>query len=166
VQQYEFELVNEITNEYVFMTDSGISYDVAFVKAETYFQSSELFVNRTFELIIQPNKEQINIKPLKDSKLPPTIVAIFLHFFKNYERIVVFSCDTTDRKQAARHRKFSDWFLRFNDDTFLKFDGIIDDKSNDNQYYMSMILRNDNPDKIEIEEAFSMLIDDLKSYDK
>ncbi len=139
-QPYEFELVNEQTNEYVFLTDSGLSYDVAFIKTETYFQSTELFINRAFELIIQPSKNQV-VRPLKDSRIPITVAFIFEDFFKNHEKIVVFSCDTTDSKQAARHRKFNDWFVRFNDETFLKLDGIIEDVGNDTKYFMSMILK-------------------------
>jgi hypothetical protein len=70
---------------------------------------------------------------------------------------VVFSCDTTDRKQAARNRKFDDWFLRFNDDTFIKLNGIIEDIENEVQYFMSMILKSDNSQKDEIIIAFNEL---------
>lgn len=71
--------------------------------------------------------------------------------------MVVFSCDTTDRKQAVRHRKFDDWFKQFNDDSFIKLNEIIDDIENESQYFMSMILVNTNPLKDEIIEAFREL---------
>ena len=89
-QPYEFELVNEQTNEYVFLTDSGLSYDVAFIKTETYFQSTELFINRAFELIIQPSKNQV-VRPLKDSRIPITVAFIFEDFFKNHEKIIKYT---------------------------------------------------------------------------
>ncbi|MCU0341259.1 MAG: DUF6169 family protein, partial [Spirosomaceae bacterium] len=126
-----------------------------------YFPENIEFNHNVFELVIKLVEDGEYARPQKDAKLPQTIAAIFFDFFSSRERVVVFSCDTTDRKQAARHRKFNDWYLRFNDDSFAKFDGIIEDTVNDSVYFLSMIIKSDNPYKEDISIAFKELTDSL-----
>jgi hypothetical protein len=156
-QTYNFEHIGINNNEYAFVTSNELIYNIAFVKADFYFPEHLSFKQNVFELIIQLDESQKNTRAIRDPKLPPTIAAIFLDFFYSNEHVVVFSCDTTDRKQAVRHRKFDDWFKQFNDDSFIKLNEIIDDIENESQYFMSMILVNTNPLKDEIIEAFREL---------
>ena len=156
-QAYNFEYIGTDNNEYAFVTTNELTYNIAFVKADFYFPERHSFKQNVFELIIQLDESQKNIRAVRDLKLPLTIAAIFLDFFHSNERVVVFSCDTTDRRQAVRHRKFDDWFKQFNDDTFIKLNEVIDDIENEVQYFMSMILVNTNPLKDEIIVAFKEL---------
>jgi hypothetical protein len=156
-QAYNFELINADNNEYTFVTSNELIYNIAFVKADFYFPENSTFNQNVFELIIQLDESQKNTRAVRDPKLPSTIAAIFLDFFYSNERVVVFSCDTTDRRQAVRHRKFDDWFKQFNDDSFIKLNEVIDDIENESQYFMSMILVNTNPLKDEIIVAFKEL---------
>ena len=160
-QAYNFELINADNNEYTFVTSNELIYNIAFVKADFYFSERHSFKQNVFELIIQLDESQKNIRAVRDPKLPSTIAAIFLDFFYSNERVVVFSCDTTDRRQAIRHRKFDDWFKQFNDDTFIKLNEVIDDIENEAKYFMSMILVNTNPLKDEIIVAFKELKEDF-----
>ena len=156
-QAYNFEYIGIDNNEYAFVTTNELIYNIAFVKADFYFPEHLSFKQNIFELIIQLDESQKNIRAVRDPKLPLTIATIFLDFFKSNERVVVFSCDTTDRRQAVRNRKFDDWFKQFNNDTFIKLNEVIDDIENETQYFMSMILVNTNPLKDEIIVAFKEL---------
>lgn len=156
---YPFRKIEEA---YFFENGQGHQYEIYFVAAPFYFPESYLFKHSVFEFIIKLSDSQKFLRPDKDPNLPLTIAAIFLDFFNSHEKVVVFSCDTTDGKQAARHRKFNDWYLRFNDTTFLKYDGVIKDDENATVYFMSLIIKSNNPFKESIENAFRELTDDLK----
>lgn len=151
----------KVDNDYFFESEQGLQYEIYFVAAPFYFPENYSFKHSVFEFIIKPADNQKYLRPGRDSEIPLTIAAIFLDFFTSHEKVVVFSCDTTDGKQAARHRKFNDWYLRFNDTSFLKYDGIIQDPINDTTYFMSLIIKSNNPFIHSIEAAFRELTDDL-----
>ncbi len=148
---------------YSFKNLFGDNYEIYFVKTPYYFQEYNLFNDNVFELVIKliEFNDTFKKKPALDPHIPPTIAAIFLDFFQNHEKVVVFSCDTSDRKQAVRNRKFDSWFLQFNDNTFIKLNGVIEDYDNEIQYFMSLIMKNNNPLKVEIIEAFEELTQGL-----
>jgi Family of unknown function (DUF6169) len=72
--------------------------------------------------------------------------------------VVTYICDTADGKEVARFRKFNIWFNRFNTDFFIKVDRSFYDPKLDTTYYNSLIIRQDNPYKDEVIEAFEDLI--------
>ena len=157
LQPYNFTKNDSDSSEYAFITSSGMIYSVAFVKADFYFPNNDSFKNDTFELVIQLDESQKNTWAGRDFNIPSTIASIFKDFFQHHEKVVVFSCDTTDGKQAARNRKFDDWFGQFNDDSLLKLNETIFDIENQFQYFMSMIISKENPHKEEIMAAFKEL---------
>jgi hypothetical protein len=161
LQPYNFKKNDSDSNEYAFITSSGMIYSVAFVKADFYFPNNDSFKNDTFELIIELDQTQKKTWASRDFNIPSTIASIFKDFFQQHEKVVVFSCDTTDGKQAARNRKFDDWFKQFNDDSLLKLNETIFDVENQSQYFMSMILSKENPNKDEIMTAFKELTNTL-----
>ncbi|TAE21651.1 MAG: hypothetical protein EAZ91_24970 [Cytophagales bacterium] len=58
---------------------------------------------------------------------------------------MLYICDSSDGKQAARKRKFDDWFGYFNQVEFTKHDFPITDIKDGITYYNSVILKNSNP---------------------
>lgn len=87
-----------------------------------------------------------------------TIANIFNDFFREKEKVVTYICDTADGKELARFRKFNIWFTKFNTNFFLKIDKSFYDSKQHITYYNSLIIRQDNPYKDEIIEAFDDLI--------
>jgi len=154
---YQFNKLDTEDFCYTFQTTHGYHYEVYFVHSSYYFQENTHFNQNVFELVIKLLDSEHTLKTVRDSNIPPTIASIFVDLFQDHEKVVVFSCDSSDNKQAARHRKFDDWFLKFNDDSFDKLNGIIEDTTYHIQYFMSMILRKDNPFKNEIIVAFEEL---------
>ena len=78
----------------------------------------------------------------------------FLSLIRKY-KMTIYTCETADGKHQARARKFDSWFKDFNPDFFLKIDRFIPD--GDLVYYNSLIIRQDNPFKLQIIEAFEEL---------
>ena len=96
--------------------------------------------------------------PPLDRQIAPTIARIFEDFLQEKEKIAVYTCETADGRHLARMRKFDAWFKDFNPDFFLKIDRFLKDDKDDVIYFNSLILRQDNPFKNEILEAFESLI--------
>jgi Family of unknown function (DUF6169) len=160
---YQFTKLDTDDICYTFQTAHDFHYEVYFVHSSYYFPENIHFNQNVFELVIKLLDSERTLKTVRDANIPPTIASIFVDFFKDHEKVVVFSCDSSDNKQAARHRKFDDCFLKFNDDSFDKLNGIIEDTTYHVQYFMSMILRRDNPFKNEIVNAFEELTVSLSS---
>lgn len=57
-----------------------------------------------------------------DTSVPPPIAEILRLFFREQERVVLYTCETADGRGAARTRKFDSWFRHFNDESFIKAD--------------------------------------------
>ena len=88
-----------------------------------------------------------------------TIAKIFDDFYqRNSHTITVYICDTSDTKQFARERKFSRWFLAFQNESYFKTDAILL-TSGEEIVPVSIIFRRDNPYKYQIMEAFEKLTD-------
>ncbi|WP_394342022.1 DUF6169 family protein [Spirosoma pollinicola] len=52
---------------------------------------------------------------------------IFASFFEQHERIVVYACDTSDKRGRVRQRKFTSWFKLYEGGIFFQFSDIIID---------------------------------------
>jgi Family of unknown function (DUF6169) len=108
---YIFEKIEGEDDVYKFQTKRDFLYEIYFVEAPYYFPENWQFKHQIYEFVVKlSNTDKL---PPNDDELPETIAAIFLDFFQNHEKVAVYSCDTTDGKQAARHRKFTNWFHRF-----------------------------------------------------
>ena len=49
-----------------------------------------------------------------------TGAAIVTSFFYNKRHVLFYVCDTTDKHEAARHRKFKSWFQKYADTESLE----------------------------------------------
>lgn len=140
---YEYLFAGGQENSFLFKTDNEIVYEVKF-KDTSYLFSENL-------------TEQ---KPPLDSRIPVTITAIFYDFIdRNNEQVVIYICDSSDDKQAIRHRKFTQWFESFKGNDFVKINAPITDNRTV-VYYTSLIIHRHNPKRQEITEAFINLTDD------
>ena len=73
-----------------------------------------------------------------DDRTGPTIRAIFYEFLQDHERVVIFICDSSDGRQKAHARKFTDWYYKDVRPRFFKFDMGIQD--GDDTILLSIIL--------------------------
>lgn len=153
---YDFLFLGGENHTYVFVTAHEIIYEVKFKPSSYLFAGNPILQDNAFEfsLLIADNPHAI--RPPLDSLIPQTIANIFFDFFTNRDRIIVYICDSSDLKQAARNRKFDSWFHYYKGLEYFKTESMLYDKSGI-VYYTSLIMRKDNPYKIQIIEAFDNL---------
>lgn len=141
---------------YVFRTVNSILYEVRFKPSGYIFEDDPDIQPFVFEVSILVLENPLNKHPPSDPLVSKTIALIFGQFFEQHERIVVYICDTSDRRGLVRHRKFTSWFERYKGDYVQLNDSIIDDKGA--VYFVSLILRRENPFGGRIAASFLSLI--------
>ena len=158
--KYDITFAGGEYNSYFFKADSGIIYEIKFKEFFYLFDESSVFSHYTYEFAIEVADNPLQGRPPLDSRIPITVASVFIDFFERVtEPLVIYICDSSDSKQAARHRKFSQWFDLFGSLNFVKINAnIIDHKLV--VYYTSLIIHKSNPKRILLTEAFIALTDD------
>jgi len=88
-----------------------------------------------------------------------TYIAYFTEFYlldKDHTEIQIFSFGTDDGMSRNRRIIFGQWFNEVRND-YTKYDSPI--KYAEDQFYSSLIIKNDNPQKEYLIEAFQFTID-------
>ncbi len=83
------------------------------------------------------------------------IFEVFKIFFRNVGNVAIYFCDTQDKRQQTRHRKFSLWFWRYNDGSIIKEDA--EATVSGAVIYNSIMVHKTNPFLQEIINAFKEL---------
>ena len=153
-------------NSYVFETDFSVVYEVKFKKSSYLFiHLSEEITQNVFEFVIDVAFNPNQVKTPFDSRIGVTIAHIFNDFFaKNNNIVSVYICESNDKKQELRMKKFNVWFHKFQDASYMKLDEILKDSKN-NRYPISIILKNSNQYRMAILEAF-VSIANFQNQDK
>jgi hypothetical protein len=162
---YKFFNVGGNDNSYIFETDNHLIYDVKFRPSSYLFEKTpKPYINDlVFEFIIELVYKPANLKPPLDKKISLTVAHIFHDFFnKNNNVISIYFCDSSDAKQEVRMKKFNQWWYQLKAPTYIKVDEVLVD-SKKHEYPISMILRNINPYKMEIIEAFLAIVQEQNS---
>ncbi|MFN3851857.1 MAG: DUF6169 family protein [Spirosomataceae bacterium] len=156
---YDFIFTGGENNIYVFETDKGIVYNVKFKPTDYFFPAGSLYNKHTFEFIIEVVINPSGRNPPQDKLTPSTISAIFEDFYRRNDRtITIYICDSSDSRQEARMKKFTIWYDAFNfDSRYFKIDIKLKDKVGI-VYPISILLRTDNPHRLEIIEQFDKVI--------
>ena len=118
-----------------FVTKQGIEYTVGFV-ADTSFLEEGVY---QFFLINTMDK-----RGNEDKNVYETIRAIIEEFFAQKEPVMLYICDTTDKRQASRDRLFKIWFHTYIlNEAYTMYN---EQMTLDNVlYFSSIILRKDHP---------------------
>lgn len=157
--RYNFILENEFQNSYIFETKLGIIYDIQF-RESAYLLGNEstAFANDIFEFVIEILFNPIEKSPPLDKLVSPTIAAIFNDFYsKKSETICIYICDSFDKRQDIRRKKFDQWFYEYQDSSYSKFDDKFIDKQN-NIFPISMIVKKNNPNYAKIALDFANVV--------
>ena len=154
---YNYQIDETDTTTYLFETSHQIGYAIKF-KPTGYIFEGYVWASFCYEYIIEVRYNSSDRNPPLDPSFSLTITNIFHDFFQNKGTVVTYICGTADEKELARFRKFNIWFNKFNTDFFLKIDKSFFDALQNTTYYNSLIIRQDNPYKEEIIEAFEDLI--------
>ena len=140
------------TMAFRFITEKSLVYEVGFVEDYSFLEENAYL----FYL-----KEITGSSAPTDIKIMLTVGAIIEEFFAKNQSVMLYICDTSDGRQAARDRKFLGWFENAENKkkyTLLhctaKFDGV--------GYFTAILIKNDNPDLEDIKKAY----DDYKQQIK
>jgi len=152
---YDFVFIGGKNYEYIFETDYNLTYIIKFKPSPYLITSINDFLgDLIFEFVLGVLENQSLQRIPTDPKIGITVANILNDFF-NYknETICVYICESKDKKQELRMKKFDSWFRKFQDTTFLKLDEVLIDNSN-NRYPISIIFKNSNPYRNMIFEEF------------
>ena len=149
---YEFMYAGGNQKAYFFLTENDIAYQVKFVPSNYLFATHAEFQIQAFKMSISvAQRDTVGRLPV-DSLISPTIAALFYDFFRTREQVIVYVCDTSDKRQSARARKFDAWFYSYSQAHLAKLNKIIPD--GDRFTFISMILHDQHPYRCQVAEAF------------
>ncbi len=148
-------------NVFIFETVNSIIYEVRFKPSGYIFENDPEIQPFVFEISIVVLENPTGKGPPGASLVPPTIARIFGNFFEQHERVVVYVCDTSDKRGSVRQRKFENWFSYYKGVSYAQFnDTLVDDAGV--PYSMSLIIRLDNPFRRRLLLAFDDLLTDYR----
>lgn len=132
-----------------FVTEYDVQYFVGFEYDDTSlsFDSYQL-------VIINTN----NKKSPRDIKVKETIIAIIESFFEDNTNVLLYICETGDRKQKMRSRLFEYWFASYmNKELFIMLSATVKDEEGLINH-AAIIVRTDNPLMPQIVADFSKTV--------
>jgi hypothetical protein len=150
-----YPIIREEDSEiYSFKPISGLTYEVEFQENTYFFEDYFSIKYLAYFVEINPLQKNILHFPPPDIEISETVAEIIKRFFENNPAyFLTFSTESKDGKQAIRARKFNAWFMKHNDDSFLKIDKTVSTAKH-RKFYTSLIVKKDNPLIINILEAF------------
>ena len=134
-QHSPYQLVQINDMAFGFVTDQHIQYKVGFYKY-TYFMGDGSY------LFFIDNIEHEH--GTYDPKILDVVTLILEEFFNQEPTVMLYICDPTDQRQAARDRLYHLWFYDYarNHEMTLYSDSVT---FKDTKYYTGILLRHDHP---------------------
>lgn len=147
-------------NSYRFQTDKGVYYNIEFSEGSFYFTAFPEYLS-VFEFSISVITLGDNITPPLDHRVEATVVSILEYFLSNHENSIIYTCETLDNRQKARHRKFDMWFKQNiqaipeleKHDAFITYEDL--------EIISSLIVHRRNPHKDELVKIFFDQVDEF-----
>ncbi len=139
-----YPLSEDASGVTTFITEHAAVYHLSFIRVTSVFLS--VGHNKTevenYQIIIE-NVSQL-FAP-NDPKIGATVCKALAVFFEKHPlRIVTYVCNFGDNRQLARHRKFDQWYRRYQADTKIaKQDEIV--LAENNRYPVSLMLLEGHP---------------------
>jgi hypothetical protein len=161
IEYYDYDFIDDTTKSYFFKTNAHVFYRIEFKPTGYIFGEDVIWSNYCYEFSIKLSANSPQNPPL-DFLVAPTIAAIFIDFFQEKEKAILYTCDTADRKHTARMIKFNRWFEQFNKGQFFKINASLIDNFQKVTYFNSLIIRVENPYKEAIITAFEDLMGGLE----
>ncbi|MBQ7438728.1 MAG: hypothetical protein IJV28_02055 [Paludibacteraceae bacterium] len=146
---YKVEQAEE--NIFLFTTKHGIMYSVGFARDYTFMEEGlyQFFITNISGRTLRVDKDVYE-----------TVRVIVEEFFSQDQPVMLYICDTTDKRQASRDRLFRIWFHTYMLNTAYTMynEQVTLDNVN---YFASIILRKDHPMHNQVISSFHDFILDL-----
>ena len=148
---YKVEQAEE--NVFLFTTKYGVTYSVGFMPDYLFMEEGlyQFFITNVSGKTMRADKNVFE-----------TVRVIVEDFFSQGQPVMLYICDTMDKRQATRDRLFRIWFNTYmmNADYTMFNDQVTLDKVH---YYASIILRKDHPLHSQVINSFHDFILKLPS---
>jgi hypothetical protein len=108
LQPYPIQKIDELT--YAFITQNDIEYRCAFLSYAEYFKNHPDISPYFFSFNLELRNSHAKLPRGVDKRIADTVVTIVGNFLASKTNAVVYVCDNSDGKEAARSRKFLSWF--------------------------------------------------------
>jgi hypothetical protein len=145
----------------VFSTSNGRSFEIKTTPVgDIYFSNLPFAQSISYELCFDArHQEEQGLE--HDQRISLTIVDIVSAILLK-GRIIVFVCESIDKRQKSRHKLFKRWFKKYGD-KFEKYDVKVRDDTT--THYLSLLFDpKQQPSDFSISRAFQKSIDEYASY--
>lgn len=139
----------------------GLVYEVSLSPLDFVFREQKSLNSILFELSIELLSDFEKLPPF-DKNIELTVSAIIREIFEKEPSIfAIYHVSNVDKRGLIRKILFQKWFSKNNLNFLEKYDKMIEDEFE--IFYISLLLRKDNPLKTTILESFNQWIDDTNS---
>ena len=136
-----------------FTTEAGVVYTAAFLDASYHFDD----VQGVFEFNLYPDGDV----PRPDKRVGLTVIYILDIFFQDADTVLLYICESLDKRHFARKRKFDSWFRQYGE-AFEKHDYELQVEGT--HILISLILKKNNPRQQVLLQAFQETYNLYDSY--
>ena len=134
-----------------FSTSKGLVYVITFVVDQT------LNIPKMYQLVVE---EIYQTHASYDPLIEETIITIIKSFFQQENNVLAFVCDSSDKHEKARNYLFNKLFLKYNNNCFYKWDGVI--SADENTYYSSILCSKKHTDYLSVKSTFYNFVSELQ----
>jgi hypothetical protein len=155
---YLQEELENFTQVYLFTTFQ-FAYTVYFNPSEYsgILENYPYLLDKSYAYGFFNQKFNADARKLRDEKVSNTIIKI-THDFLNWageDTVLLFHCDTSDERQACRHKLFLNWYERGEIDNLEMISLEVDMTTK--KYYIGYITKKENPNLTKLQEEFDTL---------
>ncbi|HUC82008.1 MAG TPA: DUF6169 family protein [Flavisolibacter sp.] len=153
---YKTLLIDELT--YRFTTDSNDIYECAFVSFANYFSAYPNIAANFYSFNLVLVSDSIKHKGT-DQRIAHTVIRIVSSFLSSMVNAVVYVCDPTDGRDAARFKKFRNWYS-YTSPPFGKIIQVTREVDGGGMTLRTaLLIHEDNPRKDEFVQAYFQVLD-------
>jgi Family of unknown function (DUF6169) len=159
-----YDLISQEGTEvsYTFITEHDIQYVVRYVSSTDYYFDETSDIGDTEILEFQFAPIDKGIKPVKDLRIAETLATSMKNVLSANKNAILYICDKSDGKQAARSKLFDKWYKNYSWEMVEKHDGKLVYQDSPESEYVSLIVNITNPYANNVIEAFSFIMESDK----
>ena len=158
IAPYPLERRDGTEVSYSFTTDHGIEYVVRYVYSNDYYFDDSIDIGDTEILEFQFAPVQKGIELINDPRIMETLANSMKKVLEAKKNAILYICDSSDGKQAARSKLFNRWYKNYTWKMIIKHDGKLDDPDSPEAEFVSLIVNTQNPYSETIIEAFNSVM--------
>jgi hypothetical protein len=162
IQPYHLTEKEGTEVSYTFETEHGVEYVIRYVYSNEYYFDDSLDIGDTEILEFQFAPINRGIKLIKDDRVAETLASSMQKVLKTKKNALLYICDSSDGKQAARSRLFDQWFNSYSWEMVEKHDGKIKNPNAPASEYVSIIVNKENPFIQDVVDAFNYVMESDK----